>query len=115
MKRGNKKLFGREKAQREALFKSLATALIEHGRIKTTRAKAKSLSTHIDKLVTVAKKQNIAGRRQLATELGPTAVKKLMDDIAPRFSERAGGYSRIIPLDRRKSDGAEMSLIEFTV
>jgi large subunit ribosomal protein L17 len=114
MKRGNIRKFGREKAQREALFKSLATALIEHGRIKTTKAKAKSLSSHTDKLVTIAKKKTLASRRALGSELGPAAVKKLADDIAPRFSDRSGGYTRVIPLDRRKSDGSEMALIEFT-
>lgn len=114
MRRGNKRKFGREKGQREALFKSLATSLIEHGRIKTTRAKAKTLSTHVDKLVTVAKKQTLASRRQLAEELGPKAVKKLASDIAPKFETRQGGYTRVIPLDRRMSDGAEMALIEFT-
>ena len=106
--------FGRKKGQREALYKSLATALVDHGKIKTTSAKAKSLSTFADKLVTTAKKRSMASRRELAKTFHPKIVKKLVDEIAPRFSDRKGGYTRIIRLGQRKSDGAEMALIEFT-
>ncbi|MDP2647672.1 MAG: 50S ribosomal protein L17 [Candidatus Yanofskybacteria bacterium] len=113
MKRGNKRKFGRKRNQRNALAKSLATALIDHGRITTTRAKAKTLSTYADKLVTQAKRQNLASRRILAQTLGPKAVKKLVDEIAPKFKERNGGYTRVINLDRRISDGSPMALIEF--
>lgn len=114
MRRGNKRKFGRETIQRKALYKSLTTALIDHGKIKTTSAKAKSLSSFADKLVTTAKKANIASRRELAKTLHPKTVKKLMDEIGPRFSGKKGGYTRTIRLGQRKSDGAEMSIIEFT-
>lgn len=114
MKRGNHRKFGREKIQREALYKSLATALIDHGKIKTTSAKAKSLSAFTDRLVTTAKKQNLASRRNLAKTFHPKTVKKLVDEIAPKLSDRHGGYTRVIRLGQRKSDGAEMSIIEFT-
>ncbi|SRR6266542_3866240 len=114
MRRGNKRKFGRERNQRTALAKSLATALIDHGRITTTRAKAKTLSSYTDKLITQAKKQNLASRRLLAQRLGPKAVKKLVDEIAPRFKERKGGYTRVIRLEQRQSDGAPMAIIEFT-
>jgi len=114
MKRGNKRKFGRERNLRKALYKSLATALIDHGKIKTTSAKAKSLSAFADKLVTVAKKQNLSSRRDLIKTLHPKVVKKLVDDIAPKFSDRKGGYTRVTRLGQRKSDGAEMSIIEFT-
>lgn len=114
MRRGNKRKFGREKVQREALYKSLATALIDHGKIKTTSAKAKSLSAFADRLVTTAKKQNLASRRELARTFHQKTVKKLVDEIAPKFSDRHGGYTRVIRLGQRKGDGAPMSLIEFT-
>ena len=114
MRRGNQRKFGKVKRVREALYKSLATALIDHGKIKTTSAKAKSLSAFTDKLVTTAKKQNLAARRGLAATFHPKTVKKLVDEIAPRFSDKKGGYTRVIRLGQRKSDGAEMSIIEFT-
>lgn len=114
MRRGKKRKFGREKHLREALHKSLATALIEHGRIKTTSTKAKSLSSFADKLITIAKKQNLASRRLLAKNLHSRTVKKLVDELAPKFQERSGGYTRITRLGQRKSDGAEMAIIEFT-
>lgn len=114
MRRGNKRKLGREKAQREALYKSLATALIDHGKIKTTSAKAKSLSTFADKLITTAKKQDLAARRELARTFHPKTVKKLVDELAPRFADRKGGYTRVIRLGQRKSDAAPMVIIEFT-
>lgn len=114
MKRGNIRKFGRKKRLREALYKSLATALIDHGKIKTTTAKAKSLSAFADKLITTAKKQNLASRKKLLETFHPKTVKKLADEIAPRFSDKKGGYTRVIRLGQRKSDGAEMALIEFT-
>jgi large subunit ribosomal protein L17 len=113
MRRGTKRKFGREKHLREALYKSLATALVDRGKIKTTSAKAKSLSLFADKLITTAKKANMASRRELARTFHPKTVKKLMDEIAPRFSDRKGGYTRVIRLGQRKSDGALMSIIEF--
>lgn len=112
-KRGNIRKFGREHIQRTALFKSLATALIEHGQITTTRAKAKSLSTYIEKLITKAKQDTVAVRRDLAKGLGPKAVKKLMAEVAPKQKGRQGGYTRVMHLGPRRSDGAEMSKIEF--
>ncbi|MBI2064141.1 MAG: 50S ribosomal protein L17 [Candidatus Yanofskybacteria bacterium] len=113
MRRGKSKKFGRERAQRQALYKSLATAFIDHGKIKTTSAKARSLSSFADKLITTAKKNNLAARRELAETFHPKTVKKLVDEVAPRFADRKGGYTRVIRLGQRKSDGAEMSLIEF--
>ncbi len=94
-------------------MKSLATALIEHGRIQTTQAKAKTLVSHMSKLVTESKKQTLAARRHLATKLGPKAVKKLIDEIAPKLVDRSGGYMRTHHLGPRRSDSAEMTLIEF--
>ncbi|HWA64352.1 MAG TPA: 50S ribosomal protein L17 [Candidatus Paceibacterota bacterium] len=113
MRRGNHRKFGRERNLRNALYKSLATALIDHGQIKTTEAKAKSLTKEIARLITLAKRQNLNARRELAAELGPKAVQKLMNQIAKDQVSRAGGYTRIIRLGQRKSDGAEMALIQL--
>jgi len=113
MKRGNKRKFGREHQQRVALLQSLATALINNGKIKTTKAKAKTLSSHIERLITRAKDNNTTSRRLLAKKLSAKTVKKLVDVIAPSMHERKGGYTRILPLGQRHSDGAEMSFIEF--
>ena len=96
------------------MFKALMTALIEHGKIKTTEAKAKSLSVYADKMVTLAKKRDIASRKLMAQTLGTQAVKSLFDWIAPLFEDVKGGYTRIIKLSPRRSDGSPMSIIEFT-
>lgn len=113
MRRGNKRKFGREKVQRGFLYRSLATALIKHGKIKTTQARAKSLSGYAERLITLAKKQNLASRRLLLKHLGSEAVKKLMSG-ANRFGTRRGGYTRIIRLGQRRSDGSPMAYIEWT-
>lgn len=113
MRRGKQRKFGRISGQRTVLYKALSTALIEHGKIKTTEAKAKSLSAHIDKLITSAKKQTVASRRLLLTQIGEKAVKKLMDEVSSQFKDRAGGYTRTMKLGQRRSDGAQMVIIEF--
>lgn len=113
MKRGTHRKFGRESIQRKALLRSLATALIEHGKIRTTKAKAKTLKQVADRLVSRAKAPGIHTRRLLGQGLSDASVKKLVTDIAPRFSDRKGGYTRIVPMPRRRSDGAEMALVEF--
>jgi large subunit ribosomal protein L17 len=113
MRRGKHRKFGREAGQRRVLYRALATALIEHGKIKTTQAKAKSLSGHVDKLITTAKKGDLTARRLLLAQVGEKAVKKLITDVAPSMSGRNGGYTRTIKLGQRRSDGAPMALIEF--
>ena len=113
MRRGKQRKFGREAGQRRTLYRALATALIEHGRIKTTETKAKSLSRYVDKLITLAKKQTLAARRLLLAQIGERAVKKLMAEITPQFESREGGYTRIIKLGQRRSDAAPMVIIEF--
>lgn len=114
MRRGKHRKFGRESRLREVLFRSLATALIDHGKIKTTEARAKVLSSHVSKLITKAKKHDLASRRLLTKELGQKAVKKLIAEISPQLESRKGGYTRITKLGQRRSDGAPMALIEFT-
>jgi len=88
--------------------------LIDHGQIKTTEAKAKSLSRVIDRLITLAKRENLNARRELLAHVGEKAVKKLMSEIAKSNADRKGGYTRIIRLGQRRSDGAEMAMIELT-
>lgn len=113
MKRGSKRTFGREMQQRKAFLKGLLTALIAHGRIQTTVARAKSLKPIADKLVTRAKRGTIVSRRLLLRQVGSAAATKLFKEIAPKFSARAGGYTRVVKLTRRASDGSQMALIEF--
>lgn len=113
MRRGKHRKFGRETKQRGVLYRALATALIDHGRIKTTEAKAKSLAGHVAKLITTAKKGDLAARRLLLTRVGEKAVKKLMAEVVPQLSGRKGGYTKIMKLGQRRSDSAPMVIIEF--
>lgn len=114
MKRGTKlKKFHRTHAQRKAFLKGLTTGLIEHGRIETTLVRAKVVRTAIEKLVTKAKKGDVNARRLLAKHVGPKAVKTLVQDIAPRFTDRTGGYTRVVKLGQRVSDSAPMAIVEF--
>lgn len=110
-KRGRK--FGRETKQRKELLRGLAEALIIKGRITTTQAKAKGLRPYVEKIVTKSRKNNIAAARFLAARFSRTLVKKLLQEIGPKFANRSGGYLRIINLPRRLSDGAKMAVIEF--
>ncbi len=114
MRRGKQRKFGREAGQRKVLYRALATALIEHGKIKTTEAKAKSLTSYVAKLITTAKKGDLASRRLLLTQIGEKAARKLMTDVAPLMSGRNGGYTRTMKLGQRRSDSASMVIIEFT-
>ena len=104
LKKGRK--FKREKDQRKALLIALASALILSERIKTTEAKAKELSPFIEKKITRARKGDLLARRLLLKDFSPDIVKKLISDIAPKYKERQGGYTRVVKLGQRKSDGA---------
>ena len=115
MQRGNKRKFGREKNQRKALYKSLVTALIDHGKIKTTEAKAKSLSGYMDRLISKSMKNDMVSRKYLSEVINEKSVKKLTSEIGPKLKDKKGGYTRVIKLGQRKSDGSPMALIEFTV
>lgn len=114
MKRGSHRKFGREMQQRKAFMKALLVALVEHGRIRTTEARAKSLRRDADKAVTKAKRGTLAARRILIKDVGVVAAGKLVKDIAPKFAERQGGYTRVLRLGQRSSDGAPLAVIEFT-
>ena len=112
-KRKKGKKFGRVKEQRKALMKSLASSLILHKKIKTTETKAKELRRFIEPLITKAKAGNLHKRRQARRFLSDSITDKLFNDIAPSYKERPGGYTRIIKLAPRESDGARMAQIEF--
>ncbi len=105
--------FGRKKDQRKAFIKSLANNLILKEKIKTTEARAKELRSFVDRLVTLAVKENLAGRRQVSQILPPVAAKKLTKEIISRFKERKSGFTRITKIGRRLSDGASMVFIEL--
>lgn len=105
----------RDSAHRKALLRNLCKEVIEHERIKTTEAKAKALRPEIEQLITLAKKGDLHARRQALKALGQDkfSTYKLFEDIAPRYTSRPGGYTRIMKLGPRKSDATEMVLIEL--
>ena len=106
--------FGRERDQRRALIKGLASSLVEHGKIETTIPKAKELVRYIEKLVTKAKKGDLANRRRVIAGLGSQkAAFKLFDEIAPQLTGRNSGHFRVERTRIRKGDGAEMATIGF--
>lgn len=105
--------FGRPAGQRKALLRSLARSLVMSERISTTEAKAKELRPVIEKMVTNAKGGSLSARRAVVGEIGEDMGKKLVDEVAPRYMERAGGYTRIVKLPLRQSDSAKMAMIEF--
>ncbi|MFZ8864914.1 MAG: 50S ribosomal protein L17 [Rickettsiales bacterium] len=111
--KSNKKL-NRTSSHRKALLANLANALFEHGRIETTLVKAKTLRPYAEKLVTVAKKNSLNARRSLiAKTRNETIVKKLCEVIAPKFSQRNGGYTRIFKTGFRHGDAAPTAIIEL--
>lgn len=106
--------FGRKSGPRKALIRGLVTSLVEHGRIKTTLAKAKELRRHVEKAVTMGKKQSLHSQRLLLSRYpNEKTVSTIMKDLAPRFKDREGGYTRILKLGNRPGDNAEMAYIEF--
>jgi len=112
-KRKKGRRLSRKRNQKRALLKSLASALILKEKIKTTEAKAKEVSRFVEKQISRAKIGNLASRRLLANFFSPQIVKKLFNEIGPRYKDRPGGYTRIIKLKPRKSDGARMAIIEL--
>jgi large subunit ribosomal protein L17 len=111
--RSGKKL-GRSPAHRKALYLNLAGALIEHGRIQTTEAKAKAVKPFAEKMITLGKRGDLHARRQaLAALRSNDVVHRLFADVAPRFAERPGGYTRIVRLGQRQGDAAEMVYLEL--
>src|SRR6266702_3412617 len=111
--RAGKKL-GRDSAHRKALYANLAGSLIEHGRIKTTEAKAKAVKPFAEQMITLGKRGDLAARRQAIAELrSQDVVHQLFADVAPRFADRPGGYTRIVKLGPRLGDAADMVYLEL--
>ncbi|PLX67611.1 MAG: 50S ribosomal protein L17 [Denitrovibrio sp.] len=105
---------GRKPSHRKAMVRNLATSLLEHGRIETTVTRAKALRMFVEPLVTLGKKGDLAARRRAMQKLPNKAVvHKLFDEIAPKFSERPGGYTRIIKTGFRQGDNSPMAIIEL--
>jgi large subunit ribosomal protein L17 len=113
---------GRDSAARKALLRDLATDLIINERIETTEAKAKELRSVVEKMITLGKRGDLHARRQAAAfirrevadeETGQDAIQKLFSDIAPRYEDRQGGYTRVLKVGPRRGDGAPMAIIEL--
>jgi len=118
------KKLNRSSGQRTALRRNLVTELIRHGRINTTRAKAQAIRGQAEKLITMAKRglaaaetepsRGVFARRQASARLNdPKVVQKLFDEIAPRYADRPGGYTRMLKVGLRKGDAAEMVILEL--
>ena len=111
--RAGKKL-GRDSAHRKALYANLAGALIEHGRIRTTQAKAKAVKPLAEQMITLGRRGDLAARRHAVSILrSKEIVHHLFDEVAPRFADRPGGYTRIVKLGPRQGDAADMVYLEF--
>lgn len=107
------KRFKRDKNERKALFKTLMSSLIMYEKIQTTEAKAKAIKSTVEKIVTKVVKKGEEAARLLHGDLTKQAIDKLVSDLAPRFVNRPGGYTRIIRLGRRTSDSASMVIMEW--
>jgi len=105
----------RSASHRKALFMNLSREVISHERIQTTEAKAKAVKPEVEKLITLAKRGDLHARRQAMARLGQDkfVVYKLFEEIAPRYTERNGGYTRILKLGPRRSDSTEMVYLEL--
>jgi large subunit ribosomal protein L17 len=115
MRHGNTgKKLGRDSSHRRALYANLACSLIEHGRIRTTEAKAKAVKPYAEKLITLGRRGDLHARRQALSELrSQEVVHQLFAEVGPRMAERPGGYTRIVKLGPRLGDAAEMVYLEL--
>ena len=105
---------GRDSSHRKAMYANLACSLIEHGRIKTTEAKAKAVKPYAEKMITLGRRGDLHARRQALSELrSQEVVHQLFSDVGPRMAERPGGYTRIVKLGPRQGDAANMVYLEF--
>ena len=111
----DRRKLSRSASHRKALFMNLAREVINHERITTTEAKAKAAAPELERLITLAKRGDLHARRQALASLGQDkfVVYKLFEEIAPRYTERQGGYTRILKLGPRKSDSTEMVYLEL--
>ena len=105
----------RDAEHRKALIRNLCTEVVDHERIRTTEAKAKVVRPEVEKLITLAKRGDLHARRQALAELNQNkfTVHKLFEEIAPRYADRPGGYTRILKLGPRRSDSTEMVYLEL--
>ena len=115
MRHLNKKYrIGTTAAHRKSLLRNLATEVLDHGRIKQTRTKCKAVQPYVEKLITLAKNDTVANRRLAFSKLDNKQAVKTLFEVAPRFKERNGGYTRIMKLaDKRVGDNAQMSYIDL--
>ena len=105
---------GRNSSARKALFKSILTSFFKYGRIETTEAKAKEIRGLIDHLITLAKRGDLSARRQAIARLADEdVVRKLFDEIAGKYTDRQGGYTRILKMESRRGDAAPMVVMEL--
>ena len=111
----NRHKLSRDAAHRKALLMNLSREVIDNERIRTTHAKAKALRPEVERLITLAKRGDLHARRQAMAALGQDkfVVYKLFEEIAPRYADRPGGYTRILKLGPRRSDATEMVFIEL--
>src|SRR6266581_3285719 len=111
----NRNKISRDAGHRRALVRNLCGQVIQHERVRTTEAKAKVIKPEVEKLITLAKRGDLHARRQALSALGQDkfTVHKLFDEIAPRYSQRPGGYTRILKLGPRRSDSTEMVFLEL--
>ena len=111
----DRRKLSRSASHRKALFMNLAREVIDHERIETTEAKAKAVKPEVERLITLAKRGDLHARRQALSALGQDkfVVYKLFEEIAPRYAERPGGYTRILKLGPRPSDSTEMVFLEL--
>ena len=116
----NRKL-GRVSSHRKAMLRNLATDVIVYGKIETTATRAKEVRSIVDELITLGKRGDLHARRQAAEvlqnvvdpETGKTALQKLFDEVAPKYTERKGGYARILKTGNRRGDNAPMAIVEL--
>jgi large subunit ribosomal protein L17 len=113
--RKNRHKLSRDAAHRNALLRNLCREVLEHERIKTSQAKAKAVKPELEKLITLGKRGDLHARRQALSALGQDKflVHKLFEEVAPRYAERPGGYTRIVKLGPRRSDSTEMVFLEL--
>ncbi|MFB6226761.1 MAG: 50S ribosomal protein L17 [bacterium] len=112
------KKLGRNSEHRQAMKQNMARQMLQEEQLKTTKAKAKFIQPFVEKLVTRAAEDTVHNRREVRKKIGTAGdtdetIKKLFEDLGPRFEDRPGGYTRILQLDRRRGDGAQRALIEF--
>ena len=113
--RKKERKFGRERSQRQQLVRSLTRSIVLHGRICTTEARAKTIRPYVEKIVTKARNNDLATRRLLLSRFSndTEVVKKLLEDLGPKYKDRNGGYTRINKVEARPGSGRTVAIIEF--